>query len=131
TIKETPATFKKSGKTDGKKCSVCGKVLVAQKAIAKLGAPALSKVTAGSKQFKASWKSVKSIDGYQIQYSTSSSFKSGNKTVTVKGYKSTSKTVKSLKAKKKYYVRIRAYKTINGKKQYSSWSKSKTVTTKK
>ena len=131
TVKGTPATFKSAGKTDGKKCKVCGKILVAQKKIDKLGAPSLSKVTAGKKQFKATWKSIKSIDGYQIQYSTSSSFKSGNKTVTVSGYKSTSKTVKSLKAKKKYYVRIRGYKTIDGKKQYSAWSKSKTVTTKK
>ncbi|MBE6742281.1 MAG: fibronectin type III domain-containing protein [Ruminococcaceae bacterium] len=131
TVKGTPATFKTAGKTDGKKCSVCGKVLVAQKTVAKLGSPSLSKVTATSKGFKATWKSVSSIEGYQIQYSTTSNFKSGNKTVTVSGYKSTSKTVKSLKAKKKYYVRIRAYKTINGKKQYSSWSKSKSVTTKK
>lgn len=131
TVKGTPATFKAAGKTDGKKCSVCGKVLTAQKTIAKLGSPSLSKVTAGKKQFKATWKSVSSIDGYQIQYSTSSTFKSGNKTVTVSGYKSTSKPVTKLTAKKKYYVHIRAYKTINGKKQYSAWSKSKTVTTKK
>lgn len=129
-IKGTPATFKTSGNTDGKKCKTCGKVLVAQKSIAKLGSPSLRSLTAQSKGFKATWKSVASIDGYQIQCSISSSFKSGNKTVTVKGYKSTAKTIKSLKAKKKYYVHIRAYKTINGKKQYSAWSKSKTVTTK-
>ncbi len=130
-VKGTPATFKAAGKTDGKKCNVCGKVTVAQKKIAKLGAPSLIKVTAGKKQFTAKWGSVKSIDGYQIQYSTSSSFKSGNKTVTVSGYKSTSKAVTKLTAKKKYYVRIRGYKTINGKKQYSAWSAKKTVTTKK
>ena len=44
-------------------------------------------------------------------------------------------TVKKLKAKKKYYVRVRTYKTvkINGKsiRIYSGWSKAKTVTTKK
>ena len=131
TVKGKEATFKAAGKTDGKKCSVCGKITVAQKKIAKLGSPKLSKVKAGKKQFKASWKAVKNIDGYQIQYSTDKSFKKGNKTVTVKGYKSTSKTVKSLKAKKKYYVRIRGYKKINGKKQYSSWSSKKSVTTKK
>ena len=131
TVKGTPATFKAAGKTDGKKCKVCGKITVAQKKIDKLVAPSLSSVSAASKSFKASWKAIKNIDGYQIQYSTDKSFKKGNKTVTVKGYKSTSKTVKSLKAKKKYYVRIRAYKTINGKKQYSSWSSKKTVTTKK
>ena len=131
TDKTVPATFKAAGKTEGSHCSTCGKVLVAQKTVAKLGAAKLSKVTAGKKQFKATWKSVKNIDGYQLQYSTDKNFKKSNKTITVKGYKSTSKMVKKLKAKKKYYVQIRAYKTINGKKQYSAWSKSKTVTTKK
>ena len=53
------------------------------------------------------------------------------KTVTVSSYKTTSKTVKSLKAKKKYYVRVRTYKTVSGTKYYSSWSKAKSVTTKK
>ena len=130
TDKAVAATFKAAGKTAGSHCSVCGEILVAQKTIAKLGKPSLSSVAAQSKGFKASWKSVNRIDGYQIQYSTSSSFKSGNKTVTVSGYKSTSKIVKSLTAKKKYYVRIRAYKTINSKKQYSAWSSKKTVTTK-
>lgn len=45
------------------------------------------------------------------------------------------KKVVKLKAKKKYYVRIRTYKTVklNGKTQklYSGWSKAKKVTTKK
>ncbi len=131
TDKAVPATFKAAGKTEGSHCSTCGKILVAQKAVAKLGSPSLSKVTAGKKQFKATWKSVKSIDGYQIQYSTDKNFKKGNKTVTVKGYKATSKAVTKLAAKKKYYVRIRGYKKINGKNQYSAWSKSKAVTTKK
>ena len=35
------------------------------------------------------------------------------------------KTIKA--AKKKYYVRVRTYKTVNGKKVYSSWSKVKSV----
>ena len=127
------ATFSKKGSYDNVVyCSVCKTELSREKkTVAKLGLPSLSKLTAGKKSFKAKWKAVKSIDGYQIQYSTSSSFKSGSKTVTLSGYSSTSKTVKSLKAKKKYYVRIRAYKTINGKKQYSAWSAKKTVTPKK
>jgi hypothetical protein len=89
----------------------------------------------GSKSFKIKWKkqsakmSTTRITGYQIQYSTSSTFKSGNKSVKVKGYKSVSKTIKSLKAKKKYYVRIRTYKTINGKTYYSPWSSVKYVKT--
>ena len=50
--------------------------------------------------------------------------------MTVKGYKKTSKKVTKLKAKKKYYVRIRTYKTVSGTKYYSEWSKTKTVRTK-
>ena len=92
----------------------------------------LSKLTAGSKRFKATWKKQKTqTTGYQIQYSTNSKFKSGNKKVTIKKNKTISTTVKKLKGKKKYYVRIRTYKTVNGKKIYSDWSKSKKVTTRK
>ena len=72
--------------------------------------------------------------GYQIQYSTDSKFKSGNKTVTVNKNSTTKKTISKLKAKKKYYVRIRTYKTVkvNGKsvKLYSAWSKAKSGLTK-
>ncbi|MCM1115236.1 MAG: secretory protein, partial [Clostridium sp.] len=69
--------------------------------------------------------------GYQIQYSTDKNFKKNNKTVTVSSNKTTSKTISKLSGKKKYYVRIRTYKTVSGTKYYSSWSSVKTVTTKK
>ena len=39
----------------------------------------------------------------------------------------TSATIKKLKSKKKYYVRMRTYKVVNGKKVYSAWSKAKSV----
>ena len=92
----------------------------------------LKKVTKGKKQFKATWKAQKTqTTGYQIQYATNSKFTSGKKTIKVKKNKTTSTTVKKLKAKKKYYVRIRTYKTVNGKVYYSDWSKVKNVTTKK
>ena len=91
----------------------------------------LSKLTAGKKQFKATWKAQKTqTTGYEVQYSTNKNFKSGNKTVNIKKNKTTSETVKKLKAKKKYYVRIRTYKKVNGKTYYSSWSKAKAVKTK-
>ena len=69
------------------------------------------------------------ITGYQIRYSTSSKMTSA-KTKTVKGYKYTSKKITKLKAKKKYYVQVRTYKTVSGKTYYSSWSGIKSVTTK-
>lgn len=82
---------------------------------------------AGKKSIKVTWKKVKGIKGYQIQYSTNKKFKKGNKTITVKSTKSTSATIKKLKSKKKYYVRMRTYKVVNGKKVYSAWSKAKSV----
>lgn len=66
-----------------------------------------------------------------IQYSTSSTFKSGDKTVTVTSYKTTSKTISKLAGGKKYYVRIRTYKTVGKTKFYSAWSAKKTAVTKK
>lgn len=91
----------------------------------------ISKLTAKSKGFKVTWKKqTTQTTGYQIQYSTSSQFKNA-KTVTISKNKTTSRTVTKLSKKKKYYVRIRTYKTINKTKYYSSWSKAKTVTTKK
>lgn len=90
----------------------------------------LSKVTAGNKAFTAKWKKQSAqTTGYQLMYSPYSSFKSG-KTLLVSGSKTVSKTVKSLKAGKKYYVKIRTYKTVKGVKYYSTWSKAKTVKTK-
>ena len=89
------------------------------------------KLTAGSKRFTAKWtKKSPQVTGYQIQYSRNSSFsKRSNKWIS--SYKTTSATVKNLSAKKKYYVRIRTYKTVNGTKYYSKWAAVKTITTKK
>lgn len=82
--------------------------------------------TTGKKKLKVTWKKDKTISGYQIQYSTSSKFTKDKKTITV-SKSSTSKTIKTSKSNKKYYVRIRAYKTIDGKKVYGSWSSTKSV----
>ena len=95
----------------------------------------VSKVKAAKKGFKVTWKKqTTQTTGYQVQYSTNSKFKSA-KTVTISKNKTTSKSVSKLSAKKKYYVRVRTYKTvkIGGKsvKLYSGWSKAKSVTTKK
>lgn len=90
----------------------------------------ISSLSKGKKSFKIKWKKVKNVTGYQIQYSTSKNFKKGTKTSTVKNQATSSKTIRKLKAKKKYYVRVRTYQEVYGKKIYSSWSKTKTVTTK-
>ena len=80
---------------------------------------------AGKKQLTASWSSVSGISGYEVQYSTSSKMKSAK---TVKVSKSSKKTtIKKLTKGMKYYVRLRTYKTVNGKKIYSDWSAVKNV----
>ncbi|MBR7060118.1 MAG: leucine-rich repeat protein, partial [Eubacterium sp.] len=92
----------------------------------------IKKLTAGKKAFTAKWTSrTKQTSGYEIQYATDKKFSKNKKTVKISSNKTAKKTVKSLKAKKKYFVRIRTYKTVSKKKYYSSWSKAKTVTTKK
>ena len=90
----------------------------------------LSKLTGGGKKVTVKWKKqTKQVSGYQIQYGTKKDFSNAKK-VTVSGAKTVKKVIKSLKAKKYYYVRIRTYKTVSGKKYYSSWSKYKKVKTK-
>ncbi|MCD8052402.1 MAG: Ig-like domain-containing protein [Clostridiales bacterium] len=87
----------------------------------------LSSVSAGKKKFTVKWKTT-TCSGYQIQYSTSSSF-SSYKTVTVSGKSKSSKTISGLKSKKKYYVRVRAYYKTTAT-SYGAWSSKKSVKTK-
>ena len=107
-----------------------GKTISSAKITVRPKSTSISKLSAGKKKIKVKWKKASGLSGYQVQYSTSSKFKSGNKTVSVSSGNTTSKTLTKLKAKKKYYVRIRTYKVIDGKKVYSSWSKTKTIKTK-
>ena len=93
--------------------------------------PAITKLTKRKKSFKIRWAKVKNASGYKLQYSTSSKFtKKTTKTVKVKGNTKFAKTVKKLKAKKKYYVRVRAYKDGKAVTVYTKWSKAKAVKTK-
>jgi hypothetical protein len=92
--------------------------------------PAISSLTAGKKKLKVKWGKV-SGSGYEVQYSTSADFTTNVKTKKVKKSKTLSTTIKKLTSKKKYYVRVRAYKAykVNGKSKssYSGWSKVKNV----
>ena len=83
------------------------------------------KVTAGKKKATLTWKKVSGADGYELQMSTSKNGKfSKIKTANAK-------TVKYTKSKltkgKKYYFKMRTYRTVGGKKIYSSWSAAKSV----
>ncbi len=96
----------------------------------------ISKITPKKKGFALKWnKQAVQTTGYEVAYSTNKDFtKRATGTITVGKSKTVSKSVSKLKAKKKYYVKIRTYKAvkINGKtkKLYSAWSKIKTVITK-
>lgn len=91
----------------------------------------LSKVKALKKSMSVKWKKqTKQTNGYEVQYSMNKNF-DGAKIKAVKKNKTTTFTLKKLKPKKKYYVRIRTYKTVNGVKMYSDWSGAKQVKIKK
>ena len=92
----------------------------------------VEKLTAAKKSLKVKLDKVSSqATGYEIQYSTSKTFKSKyTKTKKVTSYKTTSVALKSLSARKTYYVRVRTYKTVSGKKYYSDWSSKKYKKTK-
>ncbi len=103
--------------------------IVTLKSASKPKKPTIKSLKKGKKSFILQWKKIKDVKGYQVQYSTNKKFKKAKK-VNIKKSKTTKLTVKKLKKKKKYYVRMRSYKMVNGKKVYSSWSKTKTVKTK-
>ena len=96
-------------------------------AATKIPSTSISSIKVKNEAITIKWKKKSSITGYQIQYSTNSKFKKGNKSIKIKNAKTISKKITKLKAAKKYYVRIRTYK---GKK-YSKWSKVKSIKTTK
>ena len=90
----------------------------------------IQKLRSKSRSFFIDWAQKGSATGYEIQYATNSKF-SGAKKVTVTNNKTDKKTISKLSGKKKYYVRVRSYTTVKGKKYYGAWSSTKSVTTKK
>lgn len=104
----------------------------------KINAKAPAKTTvklskAKKTSLKASWSKVANATSYEVQYGTSKSFK-GAKTVKVSS-KSSSKVLTKLKKNKKYYVRVRAVRTVKVDNKNTtlraSWSSAKNLKTKK
>lgn len=96
----------------------------------------LTNLTATSKGFKVYWKKQSTqTSGFQIQYATDSKFTQNCKGVFASGGTTTYKSIGKLYGNKRYYVRIRSYKTVKyGGRNiniYSGWSKPMYVTTKK
>ena len=78
----------------------------------------------GKTSFKVSWKAVKGADSYQVSYKTGKTAKVRNVSA-----KKLTATIKGLKANKKYTVKVRACKTVNGVKYFGKWSKAKSIKT--
>ena len=78
------------------------------------------------KTFTTTWKKTGGNSGWQVQYSLNKKFRSGVRTVNLKA-NNTKLTVRKLRSRKNYYIRIRGYKKVNGEMMYSSWSSVKSV----
>lgn len=87
-----------------------------------LGKPEI-KVKTSSGKVTVSWEKIKGAKGYVVTYARNSDLINNQKITLKKGSK-TSVTVKGLKKKKNYYVRVRAYKTVDGERVYGSYSKT-------
>lgn len=127
-----PGTYTATVKFNGKNYTGTKKLTY------KINAKALAKTTvklskAKKTSLKASWSKVANATSYEVQYGTSKSFK-GAKTVKVSS-KSSSKVLTKLKKNKKYYVRVRAVRTVKVDNKNTtlraSWSSAKNLKTKK
>ena len=78
------------------------------------------------KTFITTWKKTGGNSGWQVQYSTNKKFRSGVRTVNLKS-RNTKLTVRKLRSRKNYYVRIRSYKKVGKQTWYSRWSSVKSV----
>ena len=110
-------------------CSCGASYTTNYKAVKKLGKVNLKSVSSARKnhKIKASWDKKSGANGYQIYYSRNKNFKNLSAKKIVKGGKTTSYVGKNFTKGRKYYVKVRAYKNVNGRKIYGKWSNLKTV----
>ena len=85
------------------------------------------KVKKGKNRMTVSWKRDKKATGYQITYAQNKKFKKGKKNITISKNKTVKRTIKKLKARKTYYVKVRAYKKVGKTKLYGGYSVVKRV----
>ena len=88
--------------------------------------PIISSLKATEKNITLKWKKETNVNGYKIQCSTDGDF-DNTKTYMVNNNRTIVKKIANVKQGKLYYVRICSYKTKDGKKYYSQWSKTKKV----
>lgn len=91
----------------------------------RMGTPVITSCSSTAKKtITLKWKKNANISGYEIKYSVGSS----SRTIQVKKKSAVKYTIKKLKSRKTCTVRMRAYKKVNGKTYYSTWSKAKKST---
>ncbi len=89
---------------------------------------AISKLKSGKRTLTVNWKKqAAQTNGYQIQYSTDKTFRTGVKTVNIFKVKTVKKAFKKLQSKKVYYVRVRTFKKVGATYYYSTWSPTRYV----
>ena len=120
--------------SDSYRCAHCGSSYSVSKVIVDLPKVSINKPGRAKASFTAKWKKVSKknrskIGGIEIQYSTRRDFASSY-TVTTAKKTAASKKFKKLARKTTYYVRVRSYRWISGKKHVSAWSAVKSVKTK-
>ena len=100
----------------------------AEKAVAPKKAVVKRVKALGKKKIKITVKkSPEQVSGYEVTLSTKKNFKNAKKITTKKNVI----TVKKLKAGKKYFVKVRAFKKVGNKKIYGNYSTVKKVIVKK
>ena len=93
-----------------------------------IGAVKITKKKPLVKKIKLIVKKVTNATGYEFKYSTNKKFK--KKLTKTKLNSKNVILLKKLKSKKKYFIKVRAYTTVNGKKIYGKWSKRISVKSK-
>lgn len=87
----------------------------------------INKVQSKKKSMVVCWNKINNVSGYEVQIATDKKFKKNKKSYLISNADSNKKTLKKLKSNKKYFVRVRAYKNINGKRINGKWSTIKSV----
>lgn len=89
----------------------------------------ITKIKTAKGGFTAKWKKQSMADGYQLKYANNSDFENG-KSKYVKTNSTTSLSVSKLRSGKTYFVKVRSYTTVGGKKICGDWSDVEAITTK-
>lgn len=130
--KDGLVTVKKTGKaTITVTAGPTSKYASASKKVSVAVTPPKEKITSvtspASGKVKVTWKKFPNANGYQVQAALDKDFTKDKRSIVLKGSSNTGRTITGMLRGKTYYVRVRAYKTVDGSKIYGSFSDIKSV----